>query len=119
MYHKSMRESTAFSLGEDVLERNEDASKTSSISLRYVIEVTVPVTPVMVQPCSFSRPSTLAMRRLVVCCQKAMEQHTFECADLARCPTSALLSDFLSLTDLVKPDLLLLVTRFYLRVLTL
>lgn len=39
--------------------RKEAASKTSSMSFLYVIEVVVPETPVMVQPCSFSIASTL------------------------------------------------------------
>jgi hypothetical protein len=38
--------------------KNDDASKTSSISLRYVMEVIVPETPVIVQPCSLSIAST-------------------------------------------------------------
>ena len=42
-------------------ERKEAASKTSSICFLYVIEVTVPETPVIVQPYVDSRASTFAL----------------------------------------------------------
>ena len=75
MYQRSIRELEGCRALE-LFDRKDDASKTSSMSFRYVIDVMVPDKPVIVQPCSFSISSTFATVKLV-CIRSQIQVGTY------------------------------------------